>query len=73
MKIANKKVRMQSPLVQPINDLERPLEKVLKKGKYIMIKSLNTPGDNDADPLKSTSPTSQTNNINRIGFQSSST
>ena len=31
MKIAKKKARMQSPLVNPIIDLERPLEKVLKK------------------------------------------
>ena len=38
IKIAKKKVRMQSPLVNPIIDLERPLEKVLKKGEYIAIK-----------------------------------
>ena len=35
MKIAKKKVRMQTFLVNPIIDLERPLEKVLKKGEYI--------------------------------------
>ena len=46
-KIANKKVRMQSILVNPIIDLERPLDKVIKKGKYIAIKCQNTPGDND--------------------------
>ena len=38
MNIAKKKVRMQTLLVNPIIDLERPLEKVLK----------NTPGDNDS-------------------------
>ena len=37
MKIAKKKVRITSPLVNPIIDLERPLEKVLKKGEYIAI------------------------------------
>ena len=48
MKIAKKKVRMQTPLVNPILDLERPLEKVIKKGEYIAIKCHNTPGDNDS-------------------------
>ena len=48
MKIAMKKVRIQSPLVDPIIDLERPLEKVLKKDKHIVIKCHNTPGDNDS-------------------------
>ena len=48
MKIAKKKVRMRTPLVNPIIDLGRPLEKVLKKGKYIAIKCHNTPGDNDS-------------------------
>ena len=48
MKIAKKKVRMQSPLVNPIIYLERPLEKVLKKGEYIAIKCYNSPGDNDS-------------------------
>ena len=47
MKITKKKVRMQTPLVNPIIDLERPLEKVLKKGEYIAIKCHNTPGDNN--------------------------
>ena len=28
--------------------LERPLEKVLKKGEYIAIKSHHTPGDNNS-------------------------
>ena len=46
MKIAKKKVRMQTPLVKPIIDLERPLEKVLKTWEYIAIKWHNTPGDN---------------------------
>ena len=35
MKIAKKIVRIQSPLVNPIIDLERPFEKVLKKGDYV--------------------------------------
>ena len=48
MKIAKKTIRMQSPLVNPIIDLEQTLEKVLKKGKYIVIKCHNTPGDNDS-------------------------
>ena len=48
MKIAQKKVRMQSPLVNPIINLERPLEKVVQKGKYIAIKCHNTPDDNDS-------------------------
>ena len=33
IKIAKKKVRIKTPLVNPIIDLERPLEKVLKKGE----------------------------------------
>ena len=48
MKIAKKKVQMQSPLVNPIIDLERPLVKVLKKEEYIAIKCQYTPGDNDS-------------------------
>ena len=48
MKVAKKKVRMQSPLVNPIIDQERPLEKVLKNGEYIVIKCYNTPDDNDS-------------------------
>ena len=39
---------MQSQLVNPIIDLERPLEKVLKKGEYIAIKCHSTPGDNES-------------------------
>ena len=34
MKIAKKKVKMQTPSVNPIDNLERPLEKVCKKGDY---------------------------------------
>ena len=45
MKIAKKKVLIKSPLINQIIDLERPLEKVLKKGKYIAIKYDNTPSD----------------------------
>ena len=39
---------MQTLLVNPIIDLERPLEKVLKKGEYIVIKRHNTPSDNES-------------------------
>ena len=48
MKVAKKKVRMQTPLVIPILDLERPLEKMLKKVEYIAIKCHNNPGDDDS-------------------------
>ena len=48
MKIAKKKVRIQTPLLNSIIDLERPLEKVLSKGEYMAIKCHNTPGDNDS-------------------------
>ena len=48
MKIAKKKVWMQSPLVNPIINLERPLENFLKKGEYIAIECHNTHGDNDS-------------------------
>ena len=48
MKIAKKKDRMQYPLVNPIINLERPLEKVLKTGECIAIKCYNTPCDNDS-------------------------
>ena len=49
MKIDKKKVRMQTPLVNPIIDLEKPLEKVLNKDKYIAMKCRDT--------MRSTSPT----------------
>ena len=39
---------MQTPLVNPIIDLERLLEKVLQKGEYIAIKCHNNRGDNDS-------------------------
>ena len=48
MKIAKKKVQMQSPLVNPIINLERRIEKVLNKGEYIAIKYHITPSDNDS-------------------------
>ena len=47
MKIPKKKVRIQTPLVDPIIDLKRQLEKVQKKEAYTAIKYHNTPGDND--------------------------
>ena len=39
---------MQTPLVNPIINLERPLKKVLKMGEYIAIKCHNTSGYNDS-------------------------
>ena len=48
MKIAKKKVKIISPLVNPIIDLERPLEKVLKNKEYIAIKCHNITGDTDS-------------------------
>ena len=47
---------MQSPSVNPIIDLERPLEKILKKVEYIAIKCHNTPGDNDSGSYKFNPP-----------------
>ena len=44
MKIAKSKVRIQTPLVNPIINLERPLWKFLKKGEYIAIKCDNDSG-----------------------------
>ena len=38
---------MQSPLVNPIINLERPLEKVPKQEEYMAIKCHDTPGGND--------------------------
>ena len=40
---------MQTPLANPIIDLERPIEKILKKGENIAIKCHNTRGDNDSE------------------------
>ena len=47
MKIAKKKVRIQSPMVNPIINLERSLENMLKQGEYIAIKCHYTPRDHD--------------------------
>ena len=49
IKIAKKKLKARFPLVKPIIDLERLLEKVLKKNKYIASKCHNTPDDNDLE------------------------
>ena len=48
MKIVKKFVTMQTSFVKPIINLERPLEKVLKKGEYIASTCYNTPGDNNS-------------------------
>ena len=49
MEIAKKKIRMQTLLMDPIIDLERSLENILKKGKFIGIKCHNIPGDNNGE------------------------
>ena len=41
-------VMMQTLLVNLIIDLERPLEKVFKRGEYLAIKCHNSLGDNDS-------------------------
>ena len=46
MKTTKTEVRLQTPLTNPIINLERRLEKVMKKREYIGIKYHNTPGDN---------------------------
>ena len=46
-KIDKKKIRIQTPLVNPIIDLERSVKRILKKGEYIVIKCHNIPVDND--------------------------
>ena len=56
MKIAKKKVKIQSPLVNPAVDLKRPLEKVHKKEEYITIKCHNTPSDNDSESYEISLP-----------------
>ena len=56
MKSADKKVSMQSLFVSPIINLERPLEKVLKKGEYIAIKCHNITGDNDSGSYETNLP-----------------
>ena len=43
MRIAMKKAKMRTPLVNPFIDLARSLGKVLKKGEYIVIKCHNIP------------------------------
>ena len=48
MKIVKNKARIQSPLVNPIIDLERLLEKVHKKSECKAIKCHKAPGDNDS-------------------------
>ena len=52
MKIAKKKVRIQTTLVNHIITLEMPLDKILKKGEYVAIKFHNTPGDNNSGSYK---------------------
>ena len=47
MKIAKKKIRMETPLVNPIIYPERPPEKIHKHGEYIAIKYHNTFDNND--------------------------
>ena len=42
------KVKFESPLVNPISNLERLLQDILRKCKYIVIKCHNTPGEYDS-------------------------
>ena len=56
MKNAKKKTNFLMPLVNPIIDLERLLEKVLKKGEYISIMCHKIPGDNGSGSHETTSP-----------------
>ena len=63
MNIAKKKMKIQSLLVNPIIDLESPLEKVLKQGEYIAIKCYDTPNDKDTESYRSTSPTIEDNHL----------
>ena len=60
MKIAKKKVRMRTPLVNLIINLESLLEKVVKKGKYKAIKYHNTI---TLDPMKLTSPSMEEDHL----------
>ena len=48
MKISKMKSKFQTPLANPIIDMERPLEKVLKKGEYRATKCHATPGNNES-------------------------
>ena len=48
MKNSKNKIRIQYPLVNPIINLERMLDKVLRKGVYIVMKCHNTLCDNDS-------------------------
>ena len=48
MNTAKKMGKIQTPLVNPIIDLERPLEKLLKKEESIAIEFHNISGDNDS-------------------------
>ena len=41
------KVKFRAPLVNPIIDLRRSYENILKIGEYIEIKCHNTPSDNN--------------------------
>ena len=56
MEISKNQVRFQTPFVNPIINLERPLEKILKTGKYMAIKYHNTPGDDDSGSYKINHP-----------------
>ena len=56
MKIVEKKVRIQTLLVNLIIDLERRLEMVLKKGEFIAIKCHANLVIMTLDPMRSTSP-----------------
>ena len=57
MNIPKKKVHFSSPLVNAIINLERPLEKVLKKASTQQSNVITPPVEMTLDTIKSTSPT----------------
>ena len=56
MKIIKRKVKISITPVDPINDVESLLEKVLNKREYIAIKCLNTPDDRYSGSYEINSP-----------------
>ena len=63
MKIAKKKTRIQTPLIHSIINLERPFERILKKGEYIAIKFHNTPGDMNSGSYEINPPTMEEDHL----------
>ena len=63
MKFAKEKVRITSPLVNPIIDLERPHEKVLKKASIYRSNVITPLVIMTEDPMRSTSPTMEEDHL----------